>query len=179
VILTPLYQTIIPYLEGDLDIQGGKRHGRIFRLLHQLKGKDIIPLAERAAAEGSPHVATAAIAALGEDAKFEEFLLIHAKDKKAEVRGAALAALTKLNSPKGAEMLIAELGKSNILHIELAASNSEGKGVFQKVVEETKSAFADFENDFAKFDKYPARGNFINGFAPISTLKPKPFIKFC
>ncbi|MDR2105160.1 MAG: HEAT repeat domain-containing protein, partial [Deferribacteraceae bacterium] len=145
-----LGDVIIPYLEDVLDIQGSKRHGRIFRLLHKLKGKDIIPLAQRAAAEGSPPVASAAIAALGEDAKFEELLLVYAKDKKAEVRGAAFTALLNLDSPKGVEMLTAELGKNSISHIELAASSSKNKAVFQKVVEETENVFTDSEKNHNK-----------------------------
>jgi hypothetical protein len=149
-IIPALGDAIIPYLEGDFEIQGSKRHGRIFRLLHRLKGKAILPLAEKAAAEGSAPVAAAAITALGEGAENEGLLLAHAKDKKAEVRGAAFAALVKLGSPKGGELLLAELSKNNIAHLESALTATGNLSILQKVFEEAETLFADYEKNHSK-----------------------------
>jgi hypothetical protein len=149
-IIPALGEAMIPYLEEEFDIQGSKRQGRIFRLLHKLKGKDIIPLAEKAAAEGSAPVVSAAIAALGEDKKYEDALLAYAKDKKGEIRGSAFAALVKFNSTKGKALLFAELGKSGISHLEDALSLAKDEEIIRKTYDEVESLYADYEKNASK-----------------------------
>jgi hypothetical protein len=157
-IIPALGNDILTYLEEDFDIQGSKRHGRILKLLHHIKGKDILPLAEKAASEGSAPVAAVAVSALGEDASNEEVLLTYAKDRKAEVRGSAFTALVKLDSTKGIEYLLAELDKASISHLEDAISLTQNRELLQKVCDETEGLSQKI------FDK---KGNLISGYEKI------------
>ncbi|MDR2401309.1 MAG: hypothetical protein LBD73_06630 [Deferribacteraceae bacterium] len=149
-IIPALGNAIVPYLEEEFSIQGSKRHGRIFKLLHIIKGKGILPLAGKAATEGSAPVAAAAITALGEDAENEEILLAYAKDKKAEVRGSAFTALAKLNSQKGDELLLAELSKSGISHIENALTLTKNPKIFRRILDETEILCSDYKKNHSK-----------------------------
>lgn len=141
---------MIPFLTEALDITGSKRHSRLFRLLYKLSGRGILQTAERALEKGAPHVMVEAIYALGEDAKYEETLLEYAGDKKAEVRKAAFAALAKLGSARGEEMVLAHLEKASIGHIEDALIATVDPAAADKVLAQAEALLPDYKTKAAK-----------------------------
>ncbi|QQO09961.1 HEAT repeat domain-containing protein [Breznakiella homolactica] len=177
VIIPAVGQDMVPFIEESLDIKGSKRHARLFRILYHLTGKAILPLAETALAEGASHVAVEAIHALGEDPKYEETLLSCTKDKKGDVKAAAFAALVKLGSARGDELILEGLGKANIGHLEEALAASKNPDVAAKVQEEAERilpAFKESHTRLAVLLRVLARRNEEAGLVLIEKLYADP-----
>jgi hypothetical protein len=96
---------VLPALLRQLDLQGGKGHGRRLQLIHQLQGEEGLELYLQAAAEGSVEVKAAAVELLGEYPEQETLVLEMADDKRKEVRRAAYHALSKLGTDKAQDRL--------------------------------------------------------------------------
>ena len=127
---------MIPFVEEALDVKGGIGQARLLMVLYGLKGKDMLPLAEKALAEGSEHTMEAAIRIFGEDPKYEETLLAYTEDRKAGPKGAAFAALAQMGSEKGERAILEALSKARIGYLEEALQITRNPGVFQKVLDE-------------------------------------------
>lgn len=134
-ILPAIGQDIAPFIERALNIDGQRRDARLFKALYRIKGKEVLPLSEKILQDGSRTLLVEALYTLGEDAKYEQTLLSYAKDRKSEVRQAAFAALTKLGSPQGDEMLTEGLEKANIGHLFEALCETRSQAVLEKAYE--------------------------------------------
>ena len=145
VIIPAIGADMIPFIEKDFDIKGGKRHARLFRVLHKLKGKDILPLAEKVLAESEAHIVEEALKAMGDDPKYEETLLLYTKDKKKELKEAAFTALARMGSAKGEEAVLESLTKPKIEHLEEALLLTKNPQILQKIIDEAKALIDSYQ----------------------------------
>ena len=127
---------MIPYIEKTLDLKGNSGHARLFKLLYNIKGKEILPLAEKALAEGSPELVSEALRIMGSDSKYEETLLEYTKDKKFEFTASAFYGLMIMGSEKGEALLLEALKKTSIEHLEEALSLSKNPDLCKKMIAE-------------------------------------------
>jgi hypothetical protein len=141
---------MIPVIESAIDLKGGKGDARLLRILHKLKGKDILPFAEKVLSEGSEHTLEEALRIIGDDPKYEETLLLYIKDKSAGPKQAAFSALARMGSAKGEEALMEAISKKTIGHLEEALLITKNPQVYQKVLDETITLTADYEKNESK-----------------------------
>jgi hypothetical protein len=116
---------VIPYLLARYDPAGNKGDGRRLALLGRLNYAGAETLAQEALDGNgtSIPVSVAAIEVLGKNQAFEPMLLALSRDKKKDLRAAALAALTGLDSADGKQILIDTfLGKDYKTSLEAVAA---------------------------------------------------------
>lgn len=131
----------LPVLEQQLRLDGGKGDARRLRLIHRLLGDIRMSLYVHAASEGSLELRTAAIELLGAYPEQESFLLEQSKDRKKDVRRAALIALAKLGtSQSSARILEALASKDRDSAVEPAAISGDGQLVL-RVVDYARNVF--------------------------------------
>lgn len=141
---------IVPFVEAALDIKGGKGQARLLTVLSKLKGKAILPLAEKALAEGSEYTMEAAIRILGEDPKYEETLLAYTKDRKSGPKGAAFAALAQIGSEKGDAAILEALDKANVNFLEEALKITGNPAILGKVLDEAAALLPSYKDHAPK-----------------------------
>jgi len=149
-ILPDIGTSILPYLRAEFNPKGSERHARILKLLGTLMGKDALPLAEKAMAEGEPHVIAEALRILGQDQTYEETLLAYVKDRKGDIRGAAFAGLAFMGSAQGDELLLKELNKTSISFLEEALIQSKSPAVVAKILEQATLLSPNYGKQSAK-----------------------------
>ncbi|MBW7475329.1 HEAT repeat domain-containing protein [Paenibacillus oenotherae] len=96
---------VIPVLQNQLNLNGGKGDSRRLQLLHRLLGESMIELLLEAAVSGSIELRAAAIKLLGGYGEQEPFLLEQTSEKRQEVRLAAYYALARIGSDGAVERL--------------------------------------------------------------------------
>jgi len=97
-IILSLNESIVPIMENELDIKGGAGDAKLFRVLYEKLGDEILPLSERILAEGSQDVLAVALETLGNNEKYKEILKNYAKDRRKDIKEAAKKALSSSNS---------------------------------------------------------------------------------
>ncbi|KNY27440.1 HEAT repeat domain-containing protein [Pseudobacteroides cellulosolvens] len=97
---------ITKILKKRFSFEGGKGDARILELIWELSGKDEKELFHQANEKGSTAVRISAIKILKNFPEFEEMFIEFTKDKKKEIREAALEAAETLDTPKIANRLI-------------------------------------------------------------------------
>jgi hypothetical protein len=156
----PLYgRTIAGELREKLDLGGRAGHVRRLQLLHRLDPQAARELVKRALEEGSKEMKVAAIACLGDDPEDLGFLLTQTKARAAEVRSAALKALSKSTSGDAvAAIRAAFLGGDSELAVE-PVRNSKSPQVLAFVLDEARAQWAALfkEKDKAKAGKIVER----------------------
>lgn len=108
-------ESIVPFIEERLDIEGTKKDARLFKILYKIIGRDILPLSLKVLEEGAKDVVAQAIYTLSEDEKFEKNLLSYATSKNPDIKGAAFFSLMKIGSKEGEELLVDYIKKENIV----------------------------------------------------------------
>jgi hypothetical protein len=141
---------MIPVITESLDIKGGKRDARLFKVLYRIEGKDILPLAEEVLAEGSEPLLVEALSSLAEDPRYEDTLLNFTKHRKSDIKEAAFTALGRMGSAKGAAAIIEGLEKANINHLEEALSVLANPALYQKVLDEAAKVLPAYEKQAGK-----------------------------
>jgi hypothetical protein len=96
---------IVPILLKKLDLQGGKRSGRLVDLLAEFLGKQGKEFYLQWSEQGAIEVKAAAIRALKDLPECEAILLEFSQDKKKELREAAYQALAYQDSPAAVQRL--------------------------------------------------------------------------
>lgn len=105
--ILPSYgESILPFLEKDLNLEGGKLNARKLELLYKIGGTKYNELYIKALDIGSADVKIAAIKAVKDCENAEEILLNLCKDKKKDVRQEAYFSLAEKSTTKGAERLM-------------------------------------------------------------------------
>ncbi|NOU91720.1 hypothetical protein GC093_00505 [Paenibacillus sp. LMG 31456] len=109
----------LPILLKQLQLNGGKADARMLLLIHRIGGMEYRELFLRAIEAGSTEVKLAAIDIWSGYPEFEGRLVELSRDKKKEVRRAALFALAKLPSDKAIDALMnALVGKEYSIALE-------------------------------------------------------------
>lgn len=94
--ILPSYgESILPFLEKNLDLEGGKINARKLELLHKLGGTKYTELYMKALDNGSADVKISAIKAIKDSEDSEKILLDLCKDRKKDVRQEAYFALAE------------------------------------------------------------------------------------
>ncbi|MHC6203784.1 HEAT repeat domain-containing protein [Breznakiellaceae bacterium SP9] len=172
-IIPGIGRAIVPELLRKLDLKGNVQHAAIFKTLYQLEGKDILPLAEKALAEADTPVKVEALRALGDDAKYEDTLIEYTADKKADIRGAALNSLIKMQSNRVEQIILTELDKKQIGFLETALCLSQSQAVLAKMLEQGQTLLPEWDKNTAKLKtllRVFARRNESAGLAIIKDL---------
>ncbi|MCX7749882.1 MAG: HEAT repeat domain-containing protein [Clostridia bacterium] len=92
---------IVPILQRDLNIEGGKGSARRLDVISKFLKRGGEALYLEALEKGSPEVKVSAIKALKDFPEYEHILLEQSKAKRKEVKEAALLALSQLGSAAG------------------------------------------------------------------------------
>ena len=108
-ILKQYGQAIIPVLKKKLDIKGGRRDGKIVDIISYLCGREEKEFYLNAIENGCEEVKVNAIKALEDLPECEELLIVLSKDRKKEIRDAALYALGKMSSEGSVKCLLEAL----------------------------------------------------------------------
>lgn len=109
----------LPILHNQLDLTGGKGDARKLQLIHRQTAAGAEELVVQAASEGSQEVRIVAIELLADYPGQEEYILEQSRDKKKEIRRAALHALSGLGTGKAAARLLEALsGKDQDIAVE-------------------------------------------------------------
>ncbi|RIE02496.1 HEAT repeat domain-containing protein [Cohnella faecalis] len=136
----------LPVLHAKLELDGGKGDSRRLQMIHRLSGYAEIDLYARAAEEGAFEVRLAAIHALGDYSDQEERLLGLAGDRRKEIRRAALASLSRLDTPKAAAKIFEALAsKDREIAIEPARQSRDVRLV-ARIIELADSLKADIKD---------------------------------
>ncbi|GMK37277.1 hypothetical protein PCCS19_03300 [Paenibacillus sp. CCS19] len=100
-------QLAVPVLREQINVQGGKGDVRRLQLIHQLSGvsAEVEQLLLNAATQGSVDLKIAAISLLGDYKQQESLLLELSRDKRKEVRQAALHALASIGTDAALDRL--------------------------------------------------------------------------
>lgn len=126
-ILKQYGEAVIPVLKKNMDINGGKRDGRIVDIISDLCGKKEKEFYLNIIEKGSSEVKASAVKALKDLPECEDLLIELSDDKKKEVREAAFYALGKMKSGNAVKCLFKALrGKDRDITFEpIKVNNSQ------------------------------------------------------
>jgi len=134
-------------LQGQLRLDGGKGDARRLRLIHRLLGASGMSLYEQAAVEGSLDLKTAAIELLGGYPEQESFLLEQSKDRRKDIRRAALLALAHFSTASASDRIYEALtSKDREIAVDAVIASSDFQ-LALRVVEYARTAFGQLKQE--------------------------------
>lgn len=149
-ILPSIGEEMVPFIEDEMKLDGGKRDARLFKALYKIKGRDILDLSLRVLEEGSEPMIVEALYTLREDHQYEDILLRYARDKKAEIKQAAYTALVSMQSQKAEELILEALEGRTVGSLKEALIASSSSSIAAKVLEVIKKEMPDFAKKTSK-----------------------------
>lgn len=152
-VIPSIGRNISPFLEEKLDINGTKKDARLFKLLYEIKGKNILPLTLKVLEEGSKVVQAQAIYTLWEFKEYEDVLLDYAKKGKGDIKKAAFTALIKMKSQKGEEFFSVGMKKTNIGHLYEALEFTENIELVNLAIDKIKEDLESYDTKSSKINK--------------------------
>lgn len=143
-IIPSIGNDMMPFIEKEFNIEGTKRDARLFRIMYSILNKDIVPFALKAVEIGSEPVKIEALYSLCEDKSNEEILLSYTKDKKGDIKRAALTSLVKLESQEGDKIILDGLKKVNIAYLYEPLILSDNPIIAEAILAEVKKEMPEY-----------------------------------
>lgn len=135
-------QDAVPVLKRQVNLQGGKGDARRLQLLHGLEGQQALGLLLDAANDGAVEPRAAAITMLGAYPEQESFLLDQSREKRKEIRSAALFALASLGTDRALDRLFEAVtskdGELAVASVRQSASIPLLKRIIAQAAEELR-----------------------------------------